>query len=165
MAIVESRLREGTLTVGTAPDDLDLSCQITNARYTASYSDDGDAVETLCGDKIAPAEKADGGALEGTFIQDWTAPAADSIIMYLMAHSLEEVPYTYTPNPDGPTFSGNLRLKLPSEFLGGDVNTRITSDFAWQVTDWPPTITPPVGATTATATPSGTSSNPISQGA
>ena len=148
MAIVESRLVEGTLTVGTAPNDLDLSCQITNVRYATSYSDDGDAVETLCGDKLAPGEKNDGGTLQGTFIQDWTA-GATSIITYLMAHDLEEVPYTYTPNQTGATYSGNLRLKMPSEFLGGDVNTRLSSDFEWQITSWPPTVTPPVGTTTA----------------
>lgn len=151
MAIVESRLLEGTLTVGTAPDDMDLSCQITNVRYTSSYSDDGDAVETLCGDKIAAGEKNDGGSLEGTFIQDWTAPANASIIAYLMAHDLEEMPYTYTPNPAGSTYSGKVRIKLPSEFLGGDVNTRLTSDFAWTVTSWPPTVTPPTGGAAATS--------------
>jgi hypothetical protein len=150
MAIVESRLRDGTLTIGTAPDDLDLSCQLTNVRYAASYTDDGDAVETLCGDKIAAAEKNDGGSLQGTFIQDWTAATGTSIILYLMDHDLEEVDYTYTPNPDGATFSGKVRIKLPGEFLGGDVNTRISSDFEWTVVSWPPTITPPVVGTTGT---------------
>src|SRR4051794_28216458 len=106
MAIVESRLRDGTLTIGTAPDDLDLSCQLTNVRYASSYSDDGDSVETLCGDKVAAAEKNDGGTLQGTFIQDWTAATGTSIILYLMEHDLEEVDYTYTPNVDGATFSG-----------------------------------------------------------
>jgi hypothetical protein len=159
MAIVESRLRDGVLKVGTAPE-LDLSCQVTNVRYATAYSDDGDAVETLCGDKIAAGEKADGATLQGTFIQDWTA-GSTSIISYLMAHDLQEVPYTYTPNPAGSTYAGSLRLKLPGELLGGDVNTRLTSDFEWVVTSWPPTITGGTAATGATAgipgtwTPSG----------
>lgn len=155
MAIVESRLKDGTLTVGTTPNDLDLSCQITNVRYASSYSDDGDSVETLCGDKIAAGEKNDGGTLQGTFIQDWTAsPSSASIISYLMAHDLEEVDYTYTPNPAGDTYSGKLRLKLPGEFLGGDINTRLTSDFEWVITTWPPTVTAPVGAGTEAASAS-----------
>jgi len=149
MAIVESRLVEGTLKVGTAPSELDLSCQITNVRYASSYSDDGDSVETLCGDKIAAGEKNDGGTLQGTFIQDWTAPAATSIISFLMANDLVEMPYTYTPNQAGPTYSGSLRVKLPSEFLGGDVNTRLTSDFEWVITTWPPVVTPPTAQTAA----------------
>lgn len=150
MAIVESRLKDGTLKVGTAPDEFDISCQLTNVRYTASYSDDGDAVETLCGDKIAAGEKNDGGTLAGTFIQDWTAPTDMSAILYLMEHDLQEVDYTYTPNPAGATFTGKLRLKLPGEFLGGDINTRLTSDFEWVITSWPPTITPPVATAAAT---------------
>ena len=158
MAITESRLREGTLLVGTTPDQLDLSCQLTNVRYTTSYSDDGDAVETLCGDKIAAGQKNDGGTLDGTFIQDWEAPAATGIISFLMAHDLEEVDYEYTPNPESDTYSGRLRLTLPSEFLGGDVNTRLTSDFSWVLTSWPPTQTPPVVTTSGTGT---TSSNPL----
>jgi hypothetical protein len=161
MAIVESRLRDGTLTIGTAPDDLDLSCQLTNVRYAVSYSDDGDTVETLCGDKIVAGEKNDGGSLSGTFIQDWTAATGTSIILYLMANDLQEVPYTYTPNPDGDTFSGTVRIKLPGEFLGGDVNTRITSDFEWSVVEWPPTITPPLPlATAARPATTGTTASP-----
>lgn len=152
MAIVESRLKEGTLKLGTAPSEFDISCQLTNVRYASSYSDDGDAVETLCGDRIAAGEKSDGATLQGTFIQDWTAATGTSAILYLMDHDLEEVDYTYTPNPDGPTFSGKLRVKMPGEFLGGDVNTRITSDFEWTIVGpWPPTQTPPVVTAAATA--------------
>lgn len=158
MAIVESRLKEGTLVLGTAPSTFDISCQLTNVRYTASYSDDGDSVETLCGDKIAAGEKVDGGTLAGTFIQDWTAPTGTSAILWLMDHDLEEVDYTYTPNADSSTFSGKLRVKLPGEFLGGDINTRLTSDFEWVVTSWPPTITPPVPLAAAASTSTSSSS-------
>lgn len=155
MTITESRLSHGVLTVGTAPDEMDLSCQITNVRFTSSYSDDGDSVETLCGDRKAAGEKSDGGTLAGTFIQDWTAPNGASVILWLMENDLKEVPYTYTPEEGGSTFSGNVRVKLPSEFLGGDVQTRITSDFEWTVTGpWPPTVTAPVGGATSTATAS-----------
>lgn len=145
--------------LGTAPDQFDISCQLTNVRYTTSYSDDGDAVETLCGDKLAPGEKNDGGTLAGTFIQDWTAGSTASAILYLMEHDLEEVDYTYQPNPESDVFSGKLRLKLPGEFLGGDINTRLTSDFEWVVTTWPPVMTPPVATTTAARTSSTTSTS------
>jgi len=154
MTIVESRLKEGTLLLGTAPTEFDISCQLTNVRYTASYSDDGDAIEVLCGDKQAAGEKADGGTLAGTFIQDWTAPTDTSAILYLMANDLQEVDYSYTPNAESATFSGRLRLKLPGEFLGGDINTRLTSDFEWVITSWPPTITPPVVGTAASTSTS-----------
>lgn len=158
MTITESRLKDGTLVLGTAPDEMDISCQLTNVRYASSYSDDGDTVETLCGDTIAAGEKFDGATLQGTFIQDWTAATGMSAILYLLENDLTVVPYTYTPNPAGPTFAGNVRIKLPSEFLGGDVNTRLTSDFEWVVTSpWPPTQTSgPVASTGATAGTPGT---------
>ena len=57
MAIVESRLKDGTLTLGTAPDTIDFSCQVINARINSSYDDDGDAEETLCGDVMAVGRK------------------------------------------------------------------------------------------------------------
>jgi hypothetical protein len=151
MTIVESRLREGVVELGTSPDVLDISCQLTNVRLTAAYSDDGEAVETLCGDKLAAGEKADGYTMAGTFIQDWTASPEDaSIIWFLMDHNLEEMAFTYTPNPEGPTMTGTLRVKLPAEFLGGDVNVRLSSDFEWTITS-ELVRTPPVVALAGTS--------------
>ena len=47
MAIVESRLKDGTLTLGTAaPDMIDFSCQVTNARINSTY-DDGTAASDV----------------------------------------------------------------------------------------------------------------------
>jgi hypothetical protein len=44
------------------------------------------------------------------------------------------VPFEYTPNgAAGPTISGNVRIEVPAETYGGDVNVRITSDFEWQI--------------------------------
>ena len=150
MAITESRLKDGVLSLGTGPG-LDFSCQVTNARINSSYDDDGDAVETLCGDQIAAGRKLSGRALAGTFIQDWTAAASASVTDYCYTHDLEEVAFSYKPNATGPTLSGTLRIEVPSETYGGDVNTRLTSDFEWQLTA-PLVRTPPVAADEATAT-------------
>lgn len=134
MAITESRLKDGVLALGTAPGDMDFSCQVTNARINSSYDDDGDAVETLCGDQIPAGRKLSGRSLAGTFIQDWTAAAATSITEYCYDHDLEEIAFTYTPNAAGPTLSGMLRIEVPAETYGGDVNARLTSDFEWSLT-------------------------------
>jgi hypothetical protein len=133
MAITESRLKDGVLTLGATPG-LDISCQVTNARINSTYDDDGDAVETLCGDQIPAGRKLGGRSLAGTFIQDWTAAAAASITEYCYEHDLEEVEFSYTPNAAGPVLSGMLRIEVPSETYGGDVNTRLTSDFEWSLT-------------------------------
>jgi hypothetical protein len=113
---------------------MDFSCQVANVRVNSSYDDDGDTVETLCGDVLAAGRKLSGRSLAGTFIQDWTADAALSITDYVWTHDLEEMAFTYTPNVAGPTITGNVRLEVPSETYGGDVNSRITSDFEWQIT-------------------------------
>lgn len=144
MAIVESRLKDGTLTLGTAPDDIDFSCQVINARVNTSYEDDGSAQETLCGDMIAAGRRLSARSLAGTFIQDWTA--TESIVDYCFDHELEEVAFNYAPNgATGPTLSGTVRVEVPAETFGGDVNTRITSDFEWQMTT-PLVRTAPVAA-------------------
>jgi hypothetical protein len=155
MAVIESKLKDGTLTLGTAPG-LDFSCQVTNARINSSYDDDGDAVETLCGDIIPAGRKLSGRSLAGTFIQDFTAAAAASIIEYCFLHDLEEVDFSYMPNAAGPTLSGTLRVEVPAETYGGDVNTRITSDFEWQLTV-PLVRTPPVAAMAAAGASSSSS--------
>lgn len=144
MTITESRLKDGVLTLGpVGTGQIDFSCQVTNARINSSYDDDGDAVETLCGDMIPAGRKLSGRSLAGTFIQDWTAPAAESITDYCYEHDLEQVEFSYTPNVAGPTLSGTLRIEVPAETYGGDVNTRITSDFEWALTA-PLVRTPPV---------------------
>lgn len=156
MTIVESRLKDGTLKLGTAPTQLDFSCQVTNARINSSYDDDGDSVETLCGDMIAAGRKLSGRSLAGTFIQDWTAPAATSITEFCYDHDLETLAFEYVPNAAGPTLTGELRIEVPGETYGGDVNSRITSDFEWQLTA-PLVRTPPVGTMAAAASSSSSS--------
>lgn len=148
MAIVESRLKDGTITLGTAPGDMDFSCQVINARVNTSYEDDGSAQETLCGDLIAPGRKLSGRSLAGTFIQDWTAD--ESITDYCFAHELESVAFSYAPAgaTGGPTLTGSVRIEVPAETYGGDVNTRITSDFEWQMVT-PLVRTPPAAAAAA----------------
>jgi hypothetical protein len=141
MAIVESRLKDGILTLGTTPED--FSCQVTNCRINSSYDDDGDAVETLCGDQIAPGRKLGGRSLAGTVIQDFDA-ATNSFIEYCWDNDLDVVDFSYVPNATGaPTITGQCRIEVPGETYGGDVNTRVTSDFEFGI----------VGAITRTPAP------------
>jgi hypothetical protein len=154
MTITESRVKDGTLKLGPTGTEFDVSCQVTNVRINSSYDDDGDAVETLCGDQIAPGRKLGGRSIAGTVIQDFTtADVAGSFIDYCWDNDLTEVSFEYVPNVDGPTITGTCRIEVPSETFGGDVNTRITSDFEFAITT-PVTRTPPV--VTAASTPTTT---------
>lgn len=153
MTITDSRVKDGVLKLGTTPGEVDFSCQVTNIRVNSSYDDDGDAQETLCGELLAVGRKLSGRSLAGTFIQDFTAPAATSWTKYVYEHDLEEVAFTYTPNADADTLTGTVRIEVPGETWGGDVASRITSDFEWQMTT-ELQFTPPVGTTQAAASSS-----------
>jgi hypothetical protein len=153
MAIKESRLMNGTLTLGLTPGDCDMSCQVTNARITSAYSDDGSAVTTLCGDTVPAPRQLDGHKLEGTFVQDFDYDTVSGgVISYLWEHDLEVVAYEYTPNDTAtcPLITGTLMIEIPAETYGGDVNKRITSDFVFNLQE-KPTFTPPAANGTTTA--------------
>jgi len=147
MPIEESKLKDGILTLGTTPTTIDFSCQVINVRINSAYDDEGDAQETLCGEVLTPSRKRAGRSLAGTVIQDWTA--ATSIIKFLWEHDLEVMEFSFTPNELADTVTGTVQLEVPSESYGGDVNTRLTSDFEWQMKS-EPLFTAPVVGTTAT---------------
>lgn len=135
MTIVESRVKDGTLKLGPSATAFDVSCQVTNVRINSSYDDDGDAVETLCGDQIAPGRKLGGRSIAGTVIQDFTSAAVDgSFTDFCWDNDLLEMAFEYVPNVAGPTLTGTCRIEVPAETYGGDINTRITSDFEFAIT-------------------------------
>lgn len=134
--IKESRLHNGVLQLGpVGTGQIDASCQVTNTRVTSSYSDDGSTLEVLCGDQVPAGRKLDGRQLQGTFVQDFDFAEADGgLVDYVWNHDLEIVEFTFTPNDAGaPTLSGQVQLEVPGDSYGGDVNTRITADFTWNV--------------------------------
>jgi hypothetical protein len=122
--ITESRVKSGVLSFGTAPGN-DFSCQPTNIRVTPTTDDDGDPVETLCGDVI-PAGKKESFVLAGTAIQDFDDP--EGFLSYCYDNALTTQAFSWTPNVTGaPVWAGSVVIEALEE--GGDVNTRITTDF------------------------------------
>lgn len=129
MTIVESRVRKGVLTFGADPTPSDFSCQPTNVRVTPNYEDDGDPLETLCGD-TAPAGKKESWVLAGTSIQDFDDPTG--FLSYCFDNRMTTVPFSWQPNIEGAAvWSGNVVIVALEE--GGDVNTRVTTDFEFDV--------------------------------
>lgn len=132
--INESRLHNGTLELGPTATSLDMSCQITNCVITSAYSDDGNPVTTLCGDQKPAPRKLDGRKLDGTFVQDFDIPeATGGVIDYIWNHDLEVVAFTFTPDETPLVIKGSVMLEVPGSTYGGDVNTRLTSDFSWNI--------------------------------
>jgi hypothetical protein len=133
--IVESRVKSGTFTLGGTggTGGTAFSCQPTNIRVTPAYADDGDAVETLCGDTI-PAGKKESWVVAGTAIQDFDDP--EGFLAYCFENRMLTVPFEWEPNITGaPKWSGNVVVVALEE--GGDVNTRITTDFEFDVSGIP----------------------------
>ena len=136
--ITESRVRKGTLTFGasgggTDPDGTAFACQASSIKVTPSYDDDGDAVETLCGDEI-PAGKKETWTLNGTSIQDFDDPTG--FLSYCFDNSLQTVAFEWAPNVEGaPTWAGNVVIKALEE--GGDVNARLTTDWEFDIAGRP----------------------------
>lgn len=128
MTITESRLRKGILTLGTAPGT-SFACQATNVHVTPSYADDGDAIETLCGDAV-PAGKKESWVLGGTSVQDFDDP--EGFLTYCFDNRMATVPFAWKPN-DGasPEYTGEAVIVALEE--GGDVNSRLTTDWEFAI--------------------------------
>jgi hypothetical protein len=134
--ITESRLKSGLLTLGG--DDLgvggvEFSCQASNVHVTPSYNDDGDQLETLCGDVIPPGKK-ESWVLAGTSIQDFDDPLG--FLTYCFDNRMTTVPFVWQPNlTAAPKWSGQVVIVALEE--GGDVNTRLTTDWEFDVSGVP----------------------------
>ena len=131
MTIVESRLKEGTLTLGVTPGTT-FACQATNVRVTPNYDDDGDDLEVLCGDTI-PAGKKETWVLAGTSVQDFDSP--DGFLAYCYDNAMTTVDFTWQPNVAAPTWAGQCVVVALEE--GGDVNSRLTTDWEFDIVGRP----------------------------
>jgi hypothetical protein len=133
VTITESRVINGTLKLGPTATALDMSCQLTNVLINSAYEDDGNAVTTLCGDSKPAPRKLTGRTLDGTFIQDFDDP--DGVVSYVWDNDLQVVSFEFVPDDatTGPTLAGEVMLEVPQNTYGGDVASRLTSDFSWNI--------------------------------
>lgn len=138
MPITESRVKAGTLTLGgsgggTGTPGTAFACQAQSIKVTPTYENDGDAHETLCGDTL-PAGKKETWTLNGTSIQDFDDPAG--FIAYCYENAMQTVAFSWEPNSVGaPTITGSVVIRALE--LGGDVNTRLTSDWEFDTAGRP----------------------------
>jgi hypothetical protein len=138
MPITESRVKQGTLTFnaeggGTPGTGTVFACQASTVKVTPSHDNDGDRVETLCGESI-PAGKKESWTLNGTSIQDFDDP--EGFLAYCFENSMQTVPFEWVPNLTGaPTWAGSVVILALEE--GGDVNTRLTTDWEFEIVGIP----------------------------
>jgi len=151
MPITSSRVKEGSLKLGPIATAVDFSCQPSNIRLTPTTETE-DPLETLCGD-IATGSGTTSWVLQGTAISDFDDP--DGFVLYCFENDGDQVEFTWQPNAGAATWSGEMFVQAVE--IGGDVNTRLTTDFSFAIVSTP-VYTPdpaPLGATTASTGPAG----------
>ena len=135
MTVVESKLRTGTLTLGTEAAAVEFSCQATSVIIASSYKEDGEPVEVLCGDNL-PAATTVAKSLKITAIQDFDNPAG--LMRYLRDHELQEIDFSWLANPESETAVGLVQVRLGD--WGGEVGKRLTTQPEMPITSlsWEP---------------------------
>jgi hypothetical protein len=150
MTVVESKVRTGSLILGgvdTTNGGIEFSCQASAVSITSEFEEDGDTLETLCGDSILPAT-TESATLNFTAVQDFED--TDGLVRWSWAHSLEVVEFSWTPNKTKvPRITGTVQARRLD--FGGEVNKRLTSDAEWPIQSGPnfddvlPTVTATAG--------------------
>lgn len=122
----------GVLTIGADTDLQQFEQQVTSCKVTPSV-DKGDRVPTLSGASVA-GDRTESFTLNGSFLQDFGRQ--DSTTEWLWEHRGEVHPFTYTPNAaNGRTVNG--RLTVEAIEIGGDAETKPTSDFEFELESAP----------------------------
>lgn len=137
MTVTESKLRQGTLKLGTGGSLVEFGCQQTNVTIASTYKDEGDPVEVLCGDTL-PAATTVAKNLKITSIQDFDNPAG--LMVFLRDHELEEVDFEWQANATSDVAAGTVQVRLGD--WGGDVGKRITTapELPIITLDWQPPV-------------------------
>lgn len=132
MAVNAITVGAGSLSIGAALDLVNFSGQTTSVRLVPSV-DQGDQILVLSGESVA-GDRTESWTIEGTFLQDFGS--AESTWEKLFAlrgetHVFEFVPSTAA----GKKISGSLIVEAVE--LGGDVGSKPTSDFEFQLVGSP----------------------------
>ena len=122
MAITDSRVKNGTLSLGATP--VSFECQATNVRIVPDHSQE-DGVETLCGDMSEPSLET-AWTLAITAIQDFND--AEGFVNYCWDNNGTTVPFEWLPGAAdaAPTYTGNVQIRAVE--VGGDVAVQLTTD-------------------------------------
>lgn len=125
----------GTLTLGTDPDDLEFSMQLTNCRVEPSENvTAGDVLNLLDGSTLRDDDQTDYTfILAGTAVQDLKA---DGITDYTWANAGDEVAFVFVPNT-ARVASVEGVCRIAPITIGGDNKKRNTADFSWSVIGTP----------------------------
>ncbi|WP_104087264.1 hypothetical protein [Arthrobacter sp. GMC3] len=118
----------GKFTIGDTADLTVFSGQVTSIKLVPSV-DKGDPIDVLDGGQ-APGDRKESFKLDGTLLQDFGA--TKSTTEYLFTKRGTEQPFLYIPNSSqGKQITGVLTVEAID--IGGDVKTKPTSDFSFDL--------------------------------
>ena len=120
-------LGPGTLVFGSVGTQLDMSCQITEIKFSAEAETE-DPENVLCGDVVAGA-RSYSWTMSGSTFQDIEA---DGVIDWTWKNKGVEVPFKFVPDATASvTVTGRVMVD-PIEY-GGTVKTKNKSEFEWSM--------------------------------
>lgn len=133
MPLIESKLKTGTLTLGSTA----FNTQATNVTLGPTIKETGDPLEVLSGDVSAPIVTTTW-SLQITAIQDFTATAG--FVNYCLTNNGVTVSFTWKPQSGTPavTYTGTCIIRAAD--IGGDVATRLLTSVEF------PLVTGPITA-------------------
>lgn len=133
-------LGPGTLKIGPVGSEIDVSCQINNARIAMSKDQD-DSTTKLCG-TVTPGKVTYTYALSGNMDTDTDDPAG--IFAYSQANAGLIVDFTFVPNTAATTGATGQLMIDPLDFGADEFGAPLDSDFEWALIGQPAYTYPPV---------------------
>lgn len=132
MAVKTITIGAGTLTLGESGTLRDFSSQVTACRLEPSVNK-GDPTNVLSGEQ-APGDRSETFVLAGTILQDFGE--ADAVVEFCFTNRGTEMPFEFIPNTTkGRKVTG--RCVVEAVNIGGDVKTKPTSDFSFDLVGEP----------------------------
>jgi len=126
-------LGPGVLKIGTTGTELDVSCNVNNAKITSDKTED-DPRTMLCGD-VKPGKVTYGYTLEGNIDADIDDAAGFFALTQSAPGSSQS--FIFTPNTDiGTTATGTLVID-PLDFGADNMGDPVQSDFSFTIVDAP----------------------------
>lgn len=131
MPITTSKIKSGTLTLGTPGTD--FACQVTNVKVTPDHTTE-EGVETLCGDS-EPDQVTTKWKLVIEAIQDFHD--ADGFVRYAFANNGDEVAFTWEAGATTGDLTVTGTVVVQAVEMGGEVNKSLRTTAEWPIVGEP----------------------------
>jgi hypothetical protein len=127
---------DGVLLIGDTGTEVDYACQVSTIAVEPSV-DTEDDTPVLCGD-TEPGASTYSANLTATVFQDLPLPSTQGLTRFSWDHKGEKVHVRYIPNDTlDPVVGVDGTVVIQPMNIGGDLNTKPTSDIEWPFVGFP----------------------------